>query len=109
MSYYLCDRKVVLFDPPYEDLFAAPCGNSQVVSLDPRKWIFEAKTFRDELRGVQQSYNPNSAHSIFVFQAGWLIDKEPEFRANLLQLGCPATRDFGRNILACEIVPANRN
>lgn len=102
LSYYLCDRKVVLFDPPYKDLFAVPCGNSQVVSLDPRKWIFQASTFSDELREVEQIYNSNSEHAIWVFQAGWLIDKEPEFRAKLLQLDCPTTGDFGRNIIVCQ-------
>jgi len=107
LSYYMCDRKVVLFDPPYEDLFAAPCGNSQVVSLDPRKWIFQATTFPEELRGVQQSYNPTSKHAIWVFQAGWLVDKEVDFRAGLRQFGCPTTHDFGRNILACEMVLPN--
>ncbi len=103
LSYYLCDRKVVLFDRPYEDLFMAPCGDHQVVTLDPRKWIFQAATFPDELGGLQQKYNPKSEHPIWVFQAGWLIDKEPEFRAKLRQFGCPATYDFGRNILVCQL------
>jgi hypothetical protein len=107
LSYYMCDRKVVLFDPPYEDLFAAPCGNSQVVSLDPRKWIFQAATFPDELRGLQQTYNPTSQHAIWVFQAGWLVDKETDFRAELRQFGCPATHDFGKNIMACQVALPN--
>jgi hypothetical protein len=107
LSYYMCDRKVVLFDPPYEDLFAAPCGNSQVVSLDPRKWIFQAATFTEELHGLQQTYNPTSQHAIWVFQAGWLVDKEADFRAELRQFGCPATHDFGKSILACQIALPN--
>jgi len=56
---------------------------------------------------VQQSYNPTSKHAIWVFQAGWLVDKEVDFRAGLRQFGCPTTHDFGRNILACEMVLPN--
>jgi hypothetical protein len=107
LSYYLCDRKVVLFDPPYEDLFAAPCGNSQVVSLGPDKWIFQAATFPDQLRALQQTYNPTSQHLIWVFQAGWMVDKEADFRETLRQFGCPATRDFGKNILTCQLTLTN--
>jgi hypothetical protein len=103
----MCDRKVVLFDPPYEDLFAAPCGNSQVVSLDPRKWIFQAATFPEELRSLQQTYNPTLQHAIWVFQAGWLVDKEADLRAELRQFGCPATHGFGKNILACQVALPN--
>jgi len=102
LSYYLCDRKVVLFDPPYEDRFTAPCGNLQVISLDPRKWIFKAATFPNELLGLLRSYNPTSKRPVWVFQAGWAIDKQPDFRAQLSQFGCHPSDDFGKNILVCQ-------
>ncbi len=105
LSYYLCGRKVVQFDPPYDDFLAAPCGEAQVVSLDPRKWIFQAATFPEELSEVQLKYNPTAERPIWVFQAGWLINKEPGFRMKLRDFGCPASHDFGQHILACQVIP----
>jgi len=103
LSYYLCDRKMVLFDPPYEDLFSAPCGTSQVVSLDPRKWIFQADTFPDEMKRLLRTYNPTSQRPLWVFQAGWLVDKEADFRTELRQSCCRPSDQFGKNILVCQM------
>ena len=103
LSTYFCQSKVVQFTPPFQHLFEAPCGSAQVVSLNPRLWIFRAATFPDELRALEQTYRLPAGQKVWLFQAGWLIDKEPDFRSSLAQFGCPATRDFGRNIFTCPI------
>jgi 4-amino-4-deoxy-L-arabinose transferase-like glycosyltransferase len=103
LSYYLCQSKVVQFNPPFQHLFEAPCGPFQVVSLDPHQWIFHAATFPAELRRVEQTFRLPPGQTLWLFQAGWLIDKEFDFRTELAQFGCPATQDFGRNILVCQI------
>jgi hypothetical protein len=40
---------------------------------------------------------------IWLFQAGFIVDREPEFQALLAQYGCSSPRKFGANILACRI------
>ncbi|HEY4054869.1 MAG TPA: glycosyltransferase family 39 protein [Terriglobales bacterium] len=103
LSYYLCDSKVVPFSGVVQHFSHAPCGNMQVFSLDPRQWIFHAQTFPDDLLALKSAFNLASGQRLWIFQSGWLVDNEADFREELAQFGCPATHDFGRNILACEI------
>jgi hypothetical protein len=103
LSYYLCQNKVIQFTLPFRHLFEAPCGPFRVISSDPRHWMFQAVTFPDDLHTLEQTYNMRPGQQVWLFQAGWLIDKELDLRAELAQFGCPATHDFGRNILVCQI------
>jgi len=103
LSYYFCNRKAVAFEAAYEDLFATSCGNAQVVSLGPRKWIFPPETFPEDLRRLQQAYNPALQRPVWIFQGGWQIDKQSDFRARLAQYGCRPSDNFGKNILICQI------
>jgi Dolichyl-phosphate-mannose-protein mannosyltransferase len=103
LSYYLCGSKVVPFSGVIQHFSEAQCGNMQVFSLDPRQWIFHAQTFSDDLRALKSAFNLPSGQRLWVFQSGWLVDNEADFRTELRQFGCPATHDFGRNILACEV------
>jgi len=103
LSYYLCGSKVVPFSGLVQHFSQAPCGNMQVFSLDPRQWIFHAQTFPDDLLALKSAFNLSSGQLLWIFQSGWLVDNEAGFREELAQFGCPATRDFGRNILVCEI------
>jgi hypothetical protein len=104
LSYYLCDSKVVPFSGVVQHFSQAPCGNMQVFSLDPRQWIFHAQTFPDDLLALKSAFNMPSGQRVWIFQSGWLVDNEADFRREMAQFGCPATHDFGRNILTCEIV-----
>ena len=103
LSYYLCGSKVVPFSGVIQHFSIAPCNDMQVFSLDPRQWIFHAETFPKDLLALKTAFNLRSNEKVWIFQSGWLVDNEPDFRAELRQFDCPATHDFGRNILACEI------
>lgn len=103
LSYYLCQNKVIQFTLPFQHLFEAPCGPLRVISSDPRHWMFQAATFPADLHTLEQTYALRPGQQLWLFQAGWLIDKESDLRAELAQFGCPATHDFGRNILVCQI------
>jgi hypothetical protein len=103
LSYYLCGSKVVPFSGLVQHFSEARCGDMKVFSLDPRQWIFHALTFRDDVRALKSAFNLSPGQRLWVFQSGWLVDNETEFRKELKQFGCPATHDFGRNVLVCEI------
>jgi len=104
LSYYLCGSKVVPFSGVIQHFSEAACGDMRVFSLDPRQWIFHAQTFPEDLRALKSAFNLPSGQRLWIFQSGWLVDNEADFRTELKQFGCPATHDFGRNILACEVI-----
>jgi hypothetical protein len=101
LSYYLCERKVVQFEPPFDPFLRSECGNVQVVSTYPKIWMFEPETFPPAFASLQDS----SSHpgGLWVFQAGWLVNDEPVMRKQLQKYGCREMKEFGENILACEM------
>jgi hypothetical protein len=101
LSYYLCDKKVVQFEPPFEPLLMSDCGNVRVVSTFPKIWMFEPETFPPAFAALQDG--PASTGGMWVFQAGWLVNDEPVMRKQLQKYGCREMKQFGENILACEI------
>ena len=101
LSYYLCEKKVVQFEPPFEPFVRAECGNVRVVSTYPKIWMFEPETFPTAYAGIQDS--STSASGLWVFQAGWLVNDEPVMRKQLQKYGCREPKQFGENILACAL------
>jgi dolichyl-phosphate-mannose-protein mannosyltransferase len=102
LSYYLCHHQVAQIEHA-EAFMKSACGDSSVVALHPGKWIFKADTFAQELHQAQRKYDWNSTTSLWLFQAGWFIDKESELRQQLQAYGCAAGTHYGRNILLCRL------
>jgi hypothetical protein len=102
LDYYLCHDLRVLH-PPLQPFYRAPCGRYQVVFQDPRPWIFRAQTFPADMQTLRQMYGLGEQAKLWLFQAGFLVDKEPELRVLLRRYGCDKPEGFGQNILLCEI------
>jgi uncharacterized membrane protein len=102
LSYYFCHSKVVQLQPPIQPFLESPCGQHQVISLDPRLWVFRAQTFPAQLEAARQKYGLGAGTTLWVFQAGFIVDREPDLRAELRGFGCVSPRNFGENILLCE-------
>ena len=103
LSYYLCHGKVVQFDPPFQDFLKSSCGNVEVVSTYPRIWIFQRETFSGALSQMQQTYPIPPEKELWLFQAGWLVNDEADVRRQFQKYGCRDPRDFGENILICQL------
>jgi hypothetical protein len=103
LSYYFCHSKVGQSEGPIQPLLESRCGEDQVISLDPRLWVFRAQTFPAQVKDAQQKYGMVSGTKLWVFQAGFIVDREPDLRAELRQFGCVSPRNFGENILLCEL------
>lgn len=103
LSYYLCHAQVVQLEAPIEPFLSSSCGALRVISLDPRLWIFRAEAFPAELDGMEGTYRLDPDTPIWVFQAGFIVDREPEFRAELARYGCDSAQEFGKNIFLCKI------
>jgi len=103
LDYYLCHG----FDPvhpPLQPFYKANCGSYQVIFQDPRRWIFRASTFPGDMHGLRQMYGFGPEKKAWFFQAGFVVDKEPELRSLLHRdYTCTMPHEFGENIYLCEI------
>jgi 4-amino-4-deoxy-L-arabinose transferase-like glycosyltransferase len=102
LDYYLCHHFTVLH-PPLQPFYKVPCGKYQLIFQDPRPWIFRAQTFSADLQTLQQMYGLGPDSKVWFFQAGFLVDQEPELRSLLRRHGCTQPGEFGQNILLCEV------
>jgi len=106
-GYYICHKNVVQTAPPFQLFLPSDCGDYQSLTLLPPLWVFRADTFPDQMRELQGTLAQNHAldegRQIWLFEAGYIVDKEPEFRTLLRQYGCGSPQEFGPNIFACRI------
>jgi hypothetical protein len=58
---------------------------------------------------VEQKYGLEPGTRLWLFQAGFLVDQEPELRAELTQFGCVSPRIFGQNIFLCQLTVSALN
>jgi dolichyl-phosphate-mannose-protein mannosyltransferase len=100
LSYYVCGADITHSGQFTEHFYVSRCGEYQSVSLLPRLWVFRADTFPGQ---VQTLKGPLGRREMWLFQAGFIVDREPEFQELLGKYGCPAPRKFGPNILVCRI------
>ena len=104
LSYYMCHSKVVQIEEhTFKDFMWAQCGERTVISINPEEWIFKAGSFPETMRDVQQTYNLKPGSKLWLFQAGWFIDKQESLHKEFAQYGCPAPNFYGRNMLICPI------
>lgn len=101
LSYYLCGTDITHTGELSGYFYLSRCGEYQSASLLPRLWVFRAATFPDQVRGLTRL--PLRGQEMWLFQAGFIVDREPEFQAMLGQYGCGSPRKFGENILVCRI------
>ncbi|HEV2714855.1 MAG TPA: hypothetical protein VGU64_06285, partial [Terriglobales bacterium] len=103
LSYYYCHSSVVQLYGQVAAFKESPCSGARVIAIHPRQWIFRAETFPADLQNMGQTFGLSPGTPIWVFQAGFVVDKEPDFRATLRGYGCAAPQSFGANILICRI------
>jgi hypothetical protein len=106
LSYYLCsDRgfaRVVEIETSQAFLHS-PCGQYRVVASSPDRWAFDAQTLPAALREAHQEYKTDPETNLWLFQAGWIDDKQSEWIAQLSQFGCRSPQLFGQNIFLCRM------
>jgi uncharacterized membrane protein len=106
LSYYLCEKDITHSGQPIGFFYHSECGEYESVSLIPRLWVFRANGFPAQMAELGGSVQSNRA--VWLFQAGFIVDREPEFQALLAKYGCASPRRFGGNILVCGIqLPKN--
>ncbi len=105
LNYYLCDESMPLRFTPTESLLKLRCGNYYVLTSMATQAGFDRATFPELLARVWQE--APYAESLYLFQSGWIDDKEEEWLNELRRLGGDP-RNFGPNILVCPIHLVNQ-
>lgn len=101
LSYYVCGKDITHSGQPIGFFYDSQCGDYESVSLLPRLWVFRANEFPAQMAELEKSLPSN--REVWLFQAGFIVDREPEFQALLSEYGCQTPRKFGGNILVCRI------
>jgi hypothetical protein len=102
LSYYLCSSKVVEIQTS-QPFLESRCGDYRVVASAPELWSYDARTFPAALGALRQKFTPGADNTAWLFQAGWIDDKQAAWIAELGQFGCRDPQLFGQNILLCRI------
>lgn len=104
LNYYLCDEAMALPFTPEESLSKLRCGNYYVLTSMATPAGFDRATFPELLEKAWQE--APQATSLYLFQSGWIDDKEEDLLTELRGLG-GHPRNFGPNILVCPIRRTN--
>jgi hypothetical protein len=99
LSYYVCHKDITHPGQPEGEFYYAQCGPYQTASLLPRLWVFRTTQLPAQLREV--AARTSAGQQMWLFQAGFIVDREPELQALLAGHGAP--QKFGANILICRI------
>jgi 4-amino-4-deoxy-L-arabinose transferase-like glycosyltransferase len=108
LGYYACGHGVVQVFLPVDPFSKMKCGPYTVISAPPQKWKYYSDEFPGQLASAAQMYGVAPGTRIWLFDAGWITDSAPALTKELPNLGCPAPRTFGENILVCELTVAER-
>ena len=102
LSYYVCGADVTHSGELSGSFYVSRCGEYESASLIPRLWVFRADTFPTQVQALVRNEGA-VFRGVWLFQAGFIVDREPEFQALLGRYGCGSPRKFGANIVECRI------
>jgi hypothetical protein len=101
LNYYLCGEGMTLpFTPQTESLLKLRCGDYYVLSPTNTPAGFDRTQF-PALLAQAWGAMPEKA-TLYLFQSGWLDDRESNWLGKLRNLG-GNPHSFGPNILVCPI------
>ena len=67
------------------------------------QWMFTPEHLATDVRRAAGAYHVHPGNVVWLFQAGWNVDREPALVEKLRAYGCPQPRRFGENILVCAL------
>ncbi len=99
--YYFCRGQVAPFSHAPFQFRDYACGAYKVAGS--RQWMFTPDQLGEDVGRAAQVYCVQRGEALWLFQAGWNVNKEPELRARLQDSGCRQPRAFGENIVVCRL------
>ena len=102
LSYYLCGKNSPLpFGQTSTQLLKWQCGDFVVLTSMRTQQGF---TLPELPQVIDQAWQSPDVQSLWVFQTGWIEDKQQEWVLALHESGCSEMRNFGPNIRISELV-----
>lgn len=99
--YYFCRAQVAPFSQVPWKFRDYACGAYRVAGS--REWMFTPQQLGPDLQRASRVYGLRPGQSVWLFQAGWNVNKEPELRAKLRDFGCLEPHGYGENVLVCRL------
>jgi Dolichyl-phosphate-mannose-protein mannosyltransferase len=100
LNYYLCNEAMALPFTPEDSLLTLRCGNYYVLTSAATQVGFDRANFPALLANAWQMAPKET--TLYLFQSGWIDDKEEDWIAELRGLG-GNPHNFGPNVLLCTI------
>jgi hypothetical protein len=100
LDYYLCGDAMPLPFSPEKRLRKMTCGQYYVLTSMTEQTVFNRATFPELLSQARQENAGEK--TLFLFQSGWIDDREEDWLTELRGLG-GNPRNFGANILLCPL------
>lgn len=99
--YYFCRDQAMTFSEVPAQFQSYTCGQYRLAGTS--QWMLSADSVRADLLRTARIYGLNSGETVWLFQAGWNVNKEPALQAKLRDWGCREPHHFGENMLACRL------
>jgi uncharacterized membrane protein len=97
LNYYLCDEGMNLPYTSQKQLLKFHCGDHDVLTSMAAQTGFDRAAFPELL---SQARRENAGQTLYLFQAGWIDDKQEDWLTELRGVGGDP-HNFGSNILVC--------
>jgi 4-amino-4-deoxy-L-arabinose transferase-like glycosyltransferase len=104
LSYYVCGTDITHTGDRTEFFYISQCAEYRSASLLPRLWVFRADAFPMEAQALVKNQPALlQGRQVWLFHAGFVVDRETEFHTMLGRYGCSSPQEFGANIVVCRI------
>lgn len=101
--YYFCPDQVIDFNLPAHSFIDFSCGSYRVSAPMADAWMYTPAQLGPAIQHAASRYGLPPHAELWFFQSGWAVDVEPVLRKIMTESGCESPRQFGANIVICEL------
>jgi len=98
LGHYLCRQEPVVHDDSIPGFLVFNCGGHRIISTMHDFWAFTPQMFLQQWSNLVRNANFRSGETVWVGQAGWIVDLDDSLRNNFPEFRALHTSAFGRNI-----------
>ena len=98
LGHYLCEQRPVVYEDSIPGFLVFNCGGHRVVSAMHDLWAFTPQMFLQQWSDLVRNGEFSNGETIWVAQAGWIVNLDDSLRKESPQLHNLQTNAFGKNI-----------
>ena len=103
LSRYWCDAWTVPRDAHSKKLFTSACDGRELIVTTQAAWHLDISNFDSAWKRIAEVRREEREGHIWLFQAGWIDDKESAWINALQRYGCREPHNFGPNVFVCRL------